>query len=400
MVGIVIKESIEKFIKLEASAGILLIVASALAIIFANSPLQHIYHELLEQPVALTIGPLSVEKHLSHFINDGLMAVFFLLVSLEIKREVIEGHLSNRDQQILPVVGAIGGVLFPSLIYAYFNHDFIYHDTHTISGWAIPAATDIAFALGVISLLGSRVPPSLKIFLAALAIIDDLAAIIIIALFYSANLSVVSLLLAAVLILLLIILNLNRVTKKAAYFVIGFFLWFCVLKSGIHATLAGVIIGLTIPLRVVDENSKSPLRSLEHSLHPWVAYLILPIFAFANAGVDLSNLSMADFTNKVPLGIICGLFIGKQLGVFVTIKALVGLGFAKMPKGANWGHIYGVSVLTGIGFTMSIFIGNLAFPSHPEITNVARLGILVGSVLSAVVGYTVLSLVSKKEQKK
>lgn len=395
MVAVKIRDSLKKFIHMESSSGILLLLASLVAILFANSPLSYYYNDLLLQPVHITVGSLVIEKNLSLFINDGLMAVFFLLVSLEIKREVLEGHLSKREQQILPLAAALGGIVVPSLCYVLVNKGHVFYGVETINGWAIPAATDIAFALGIMALLGKRVPISLKVFLTALAILDDLAAILIIAIFYSGDLSVVSLLLASVFILCLIILNLNNVTKKAPYFVFGFLLWLCVLKSGIHATLAGVILGLTIPLNLKDKNGESPLKSLEHSLHPWTAFLILPIFAFANAGVNLDGISFSQLFDKVPLGIILGLFVGKQVGVFFAVKLVVSLKLAKMPERADWLSIYGVALLTGIGFTMSIFIANLAFPYQDVIINEARLGILVGSFLSAVTGYIALRVATR-----
>jgi len=392
-------KAIARFIRYQAAGGILLLIMALFAIIIANSGFHDVYHHFLEMPFVVTLGHFHLGHNIEFFINDGLMVIFFLLVSLEIKREVLEGQLSSRDQQIIPVIGALGGVVLPAAIFAIFNWNYNVGDQAAINGWAIPAATDIAFAIGVISLFGSRVPISLKLFLTALAIIDDLAAILIIALFYNNNLSIDALLFAIIIVSLLIYMNYAGVTKLLPYFVLGFCLWIAVLESGIHATIAGVLLGLTIPLRGEGKDTHSPLKTLEHSLEPWSAFFILPIFAFANAGVSLAGLDFGDaVTNPISLGIIAGLFIGKQLGVFTTVFLLVKSGIAKMPKGANWKQIYGVSILTGIGFTMSIFIGNLAYIDSAEFLNIARIGILCGSFISAICGYIILHYTCAKEE--
>ncbi|WP_321390006.1 Na+/H+ antiporter NhaA [Emcibacter sp.] len=379
---------VRRFFKLESSAGILLILAAMLAILADNSPLASLYDQLLDVPLAVSIGDLGIAKPLLLWINDGLMAVFFLLVGLEIKREILDGNLSSMSQLSLPAIAALGGMAVPALIYVWFNMDY----APGLSGWAIPAATDIAFALGLLSLLGNRVPLSLKIFLTALAIIDDLGAIVIIALFYTSNLSTLSLVLAASAIAILFILNRMRVTHIAAYMIVGAFLWIFVLKSGIHATLAGVVIAMAIPLRTKNEEGDSPLEILEHSLHPWVAYMILPVFAFANAGVPLLGLDPAVLLHPVSLGIAAGLFIGKQIGVFGLSWLAIITGFARLPDRTSWLKLYGVSLLTGIGFTMSLFIGSLAFETGPDLSTELRVGVIAGSLLSAVFGYIVLAI--------
>ena len=382
----VFKDSLFKFINYQASGGILLLLATFFAILLANSFLAPNYTAFLHYPLIKLSGhAFSVE----HFVNDGLMAIFFLFVSLEIKREVIEGQLSTRDQQILPLVAAIGGVLVPALIYVFFNFNNEVAGVSTVKGWAIPSATDIAFALGVISLLGKRVPIALKAFLTALAIIDDLAAILIIALFYNSDLHLINLVLAAFIVAILLILNKKGVTKLTPYLVLGFILWLLILNSGIHATIAGVLLGLTIPIK--DKQGKSPLKKMEHSIEPYCAFLILPIFAFCNAGISLAGMQLLDlFNNPISIGISAGLFFGKQLGVFAFVFVLIKSNIVKMPEGAKWISLYGVSVLTGIGFTMSIFIGNLAFSPELGISNNIKSGILLGSFLSAIIGYFIL----------
>ena len=394
-----VQDALAQFMKYQAAGGVLLLIMALIAIIFANSGFHNLYHHFLEMPVLITVGGIKLGNNFETFVNDGLMVIFFLLVSLEIKREVIEGNLSTRDQQIIPVIGALGGVIIPALIYILINLN--QESTEVIKGWAIPSATDIAFAIGVISLFGKRVPASLKIFLLALAIIDDLAAILIIALFYNADLSITSLLLAVIIMIGLVIMNKSGIINKSLYFIAGFLLWLAVLKSGIHATIAGVLLGFTIPLRAQDHNGLSPLKTVEHSLEPWVAFAILPIFAFCNAGVDLSGINIASiFNNSVSLGIILGLFFGKQIGVFGSLFLLIKLGFAKMPKNTNWTQIYGISILTGIGFTMSIFIANLAFTEQAEILNNARIGILLASLLAALIGYLILHFSCPKKTNK
>lgn len=385
---------LKNFFKLEASAGILLGLAAVLAIVIENSPFRIFYDYLLTTPVAVQIGSFAIDKPLLLWINDGLMAIFFLLIGLEIKREVLEGQLSSKEQVILPIIAAIGGLVAPALIYAYFN----WGDASAINGWAIPAATDIAFALGVVTLLGKRVPASLKICLVAIAIIDDLAAIIIIALFYTKSLSLISLGFASLAIIALFILNRKGVTKIAPYMIIGLFLWACVLKSGVHATLAGVVIALFIPLRAKNELGKSPANELEHNIHPWIAFAILPIFAFANAGVSLQGLSMEMLMHPITLGIAFGLFFGKQIGIMSLTAICVFAKICKLPKGVKWSQYYAMSLITGIGFTMSLFIGTLAFDTTDNQTFV-RLGVISGSLLSGVLGYILLRISCKEKSK-
>jgi NhaA family Na+:H+ antiporter len=376
------------FIRTEAASGAILLTTAALALLAANSPLAELYGALLELPVGARLGPLAVQKPLLLWINDGLMAIFFLLVGLEIKREMVEGELSTRAQAALPCLAALGGMAIPALIYAAVNWD----DPVALHGWAIPAATDIAFALGVLALLGNRIPASLKVFLVALAIIDDLGAIVIIAIFYSGALSLWSLGLAGGVMLCLLALNRAGVRRQAPYMLLGIALWLFVLKSGVHATLAGVAVALAIPV-AEDEGGRSPLRELEHVLHPWVAYLVMPAFAFANAGVSFSGITLADLFAGVPLGIALGLFLGKQLGAFGAAWLAIRAGWARMPEGADWPMLYGTCMLAGIGFTMSLFIGTLAFELAAYAAPV-RLGVLAGSALSGVAGYVVLRMTS------
>ncbi len=381
-------QALREFLKLESAGGILLLVAAALALIISNSPLASIYESLLHWHVGPVIGPLSLEKSLLHWINDGLMAVFFFLVGLEIKREVVEGELSSARQVALPGLCALGGMAVPALVYLAFN----WATPETRAGWAIPAATDIAFAVGVMALLGKRVPEGLKIFLLALAIIDDLGAIVIIAFFYTADLSLLSLGLAAVGIIALVLLNRFGVLRLTPYILIGVFIWICVLKSGVHATLAGVALAFAIPLKVDGPRERTPLRRCEHALHPWVTFGIMPVFAFANAGVALGGGSgIATLFEPIALGIAGGLFIGKQLGVMLVAVAGTALGLFRLPDRVSWAQMYGASVLTGIGFTMSLFIGTLAF-AGPEEAAPLRIGVLAGSILSAILGYAVLRL--------
>ncbi|MFL9858000.1 Na+/H+ antiporter NhaA [Paraburkholderia madseniana] len=382
-------DGIADFLRLESAGGLLLVAAAALALICSNSPLRHAYDDLLKIPVEVRIGSFAVAKQLLLWVNDGLMAIFFLLVGLEVKREVIEGELSTPAQVVLPVVAGVGGMVVPALIYLLFNHG---HGA-TLTGWAIPTATDIAFALGILSLLGNRVPVSLKIFLTAVAIADDLGAIVIIALFYTADLSITMLLFAAVAIALLIGLNLLKITRIAPYVFVGVILWVFVLKSGVHATLAGVAVAFAVPLTTADAQGHAPLHELEHNLHPWVAFGILPIFAFANAGVSFAGVTMTALAEPLPLGIAGGLFIGKLVGVCGASAVLVRLGLARLPEGTNWLQLVGVAALCGVGFTMSLFIGSLAFDS-PEYFTPLRLGVIVGSTLSGVTGYLLLRFAS------
>ncbi|MBP0947544.1 Na+/H+ antiporter NhaA [Pseudomonas alliivorans] len=389
------RNTITRFFQLEAAGGLLLIAAAALALVINNSPLSWLYNAFLETPVEARIGALQIAKPLLLWINDGLMALFFLVIGLEVKREVLEGHLSKPSQIVLPGAAAIGGMVVPALIYVALNTG----NAEALHGWAIPMATDIAFALGVLALLGKRVPVSLKLFLMTLAIIDDLGAIIVIALVYSGELSQVSLILAGVSIIALIAMNRSGVSRLAPYLLIGLVLWVCVLKSGIHATLAGVMLAFCIPLRTSAK--ASPLLTLEHGLHPWVAYGILPLFAFANAGVSLAGVTMDSFTHSVPLGIAAGLLLGKTAGVFGLTWLAVRTRLASLPKDANWGHVLGVSILCGIGFTMSLFVGSLAF--EPGVSGYAgedRMGILTGSILSAIIGYGVMVMACKTTPKR
>jgi Na+:H+ antiporter, NhaA family len=378
---------LREFFRLEAAGGIVLMLAALCALVVVNLPVAPLYDALLALPAEVRIGALSVAKPLLLWINDGLMAVFFLLVGLEIKREMLRGELASREQIMLPGLCAAGGMAVPALIYAAFNSG----DAQALRGWAIPAATDIAFALGVLSLLGSRVPLGLKVFLTAVAVLDDLGAIIVIALFYTDNLSLASLALAAFFIAVLAGLNLAGVRKLAPYLLVGLALWVCVLKSGVHATLAGVIVGLTIPLRGGAEDEETPLERLEHALHPWVAFAILPVFAFANAGVPLAGLTLSALTERASLGIAAGLFIGKQIGILGAAWLAVRLGIARLPEGADWRSMHAIAVLCGIGFTMSLFIGTLAFDTTEEIVRV-RIGVLLGSIVAAILGYALLAM--------
>jgi NhaA family Na+:H+ antiporter len=374
---------IREFLQLEAAGGIVLFAAAILALIASNTPLAPLYDLFLHIPVEVRIGTLYIAKPLLLWINDGLMAVFFLLVGLEIKREFREGELSTIGQALLPAIAAVGGMVIPALVYYLFNSG----DPLALRGWAIPAATDIAFAVGVMSLLGARVPIGLKVFLLALAIFDDLGAIIIIAIFYTVELSTLSLLLAALVLAAMLVLNLAGVTRIAPYALLGIVLWVCVLKSGVHATLAGVATALLIPMR--DAEGGSPLKHLEHVLHPWVAFMVVPLFGFANAGVSLAGMNLATLTGGVTLGIAAGLFIGKQIGVLGATFVAVKLGLGRLPEGANWASIYGAAMLAGIGFTMSLFIGTLAWETA-EFAAPVRLGVLAGSLVSGLAGYAVL----------
>ena len=376
------------FFQHEAAGGIVLMAAAVLAMLLANSPLHHAYDALLETPVSVRIGAIGIDKHLLHWINDGLMAIFFLLVGLEIKREMLKGALSSVEQAALPAIAAVGGMLVPALVYTACN----WGNAATLSGWAIPAATDIAFAIGVLALLGPAVPASLKIFLLALAIIDDLGAIVIIALFYTENLSVTALALAGVGGLVLLALNRSGVTRIAPYMLAGVFMWVCVLKSGVHATLAGVATALAIPLegRTHEGDAEGPLETLEHTLHSWVTFGILPLFAFANAGVSFAGITLAKLAGSIPLGIMAGLALGKPIGIGGATWLAVRSGLARLPEGAGWRHIVGVGCLGGIGFTMSLFIGMLAFPG-PEHAADLRIGVLAGSIVSAIAGALVLT---------
>lgn len=385
---------LQDFIKKESSAGILLIIATILALLLENSFMSTFYTSFLHTPVEIRFGELQIAKPLLLWVNDGLMAIFFLLIGLEIKREVREGHLSSLSQITLPGIAAIGGMVVPALIFLAFNRG----EDFSMNGWAIPTATDIAFALGILSLLGKRVPISLKVFLMALAIIDDLGAILIIAFFYTSELSTTSITIAAIALFVLFIMNRMHVAIKSAYIVVGIILWVSVLKSGVHATLAGVALAFMIPLSSKDKkgNDFSMAKEIESDLHSWVAFMILPLFAFVNAGVDLKGISIEEMAGPVPLGIMLGLFIGKQVGVFGFSWLAIKMGLASLPQGSNWTLMYGVSVLTGIGFTMSLFVDTLAYNDTQIYHYADKLAILLGSFLSATVGYLILYIKTSK----
>ncbi|QIR15247.1 Na+/H+ antiporter NhaA [Shewanella aestuarii] len=386
------EKALRNFLSQESAGGIILMISVALAMILANSPLAGLYNGFLGTEVQVRVGSLDIDKPLLLWINDGLMALFFLLIGLEVKRELLEGALSTAAKASLPTFAAIGGMVFPALFYLMFN----YSDPETQVGWAIPAATDIAFALGIMALLGNRVPVALKVFLLALAIIDDLGVIVIIALFYSADLSIISLVVAAIAITFMVALNRKGVSSLTPYGLLGLILWIAVLKSGVHATLAGVIIAFCIPLRAKD--GSSPSEHLEHSLHPWSTFLILPVFAFANAGLSLANMTFASFGEPITIGIILGLLLGKPIGVMLFSYLAVKLKWAELPPGVSWGQIAPVAAMCGIGFTMSVFIASLAFESAPAaFGDYARLGILTGSFFAAVIGYFWLDKVLPKQ---
>ena len=382
------------FFKLEAASGLVLLFAAIIALFVSNSELASIYYDILNSYFALGFGEFKLKLSVLHWINDVLMAIFFFLVSLEIKREFIQGELSNPKQASLPIIAAVGGMLVPALIYVAIN----FGNSETLKGWAIPSATDIAFSLGVLSLLGKRVPISLKVFLTALAIIDDLGAIVIIAFFYSGKIQAMYLLLMLASIIILIIFNRLNIRSIIPYLIVGIFLWDFTHSSGIHATIAGVLLALTIPHKDKKNESShknSMLIKLEHAISPYVAFGIMPIFAFANAGVSLEGLSIATLMNPVPLGILCGLFFGKQFGVFIFSYVSIKLKFAEMPNDSDWLKLYGVGVLTGIGFTMSLFVGNLAFVDTTQYLSGVKIGVLLGSLASTLFGY-MLILLSKK----
>lgn len=388
------------FLRLEAAGGLVLMAAAVLALAIAHSPLAVYYGTLLDLPVEFRIGSFEIAKPLLLWVNDGLMAVFFFLVGMELKREVVEGHLSSLRKASLPAFAAVGGMLGPAAFYAAFN----WGDSVAMGGWAIPTATDIAFALGVLSLLGGRVPTTLKAFLLSVAIFDDLGAIVVIALFYTSDLSLLSLAIAACLIVVLACLNRFGVTRPAAYFLVGIPLWIAVLKSGVHATLAGVVLAMFIPIRVPQQSEASPVESplhrLEHTLHPWVAFGVLPVFAFFNAGVSVAGLSVGDALHPVPMGIVAGLFLGKQVGVLGLCWIATRLRIAALPEGIGWWPVYGTALLCGIGFTMSLFIASLAFEhGDTAFLGLERLGILMGSLVAGACGFIVLRLtLSIREQ--
>ena len=379
------------FFKLEAASGLILLIAAILALMISNSSLSELYFSSLEKYLFIGINEFGLKLSVHHWINDALMAIFFFFVTLEIKREFLQGELSNLKQALLPIIAAVGGMVIPALFYVVINYD----NPETINGWAIPSATDIAFSLGILSLLGSRVPISLKVFLTALAIIDDLGAILIIAFFYSGDLSIVYLGLIFLSFIILLLLNKFSVKIFVPYLIVGLFMWYFTYKSGIHATIAGVLLASTIPHRN-KEKDFSLLVKLEHAISPYVAFLIMPIFAFANAGVSLEGLTFNTLLNPVPLGILLGLFFGKQIGVLLFSYISIKFKLAEMPNNSNWLSIYGVSILTGIGFTMSLFVGNLAFADNLQYIDGVKIGVLTGSLLSTVFGYFLLLVSSKK----
>jgi len=379
------------FFKLEAASGLVLLIAAILALIISNGSLADLYFHTLEKYLFIGVNEFGLKLSVHHWINDALMAIFFFFVTLEIKREFIQGELSNLKQAMLPIIAAVGGMIIPALFYVVIN----FGNSETMNGWAIPSATDIAFSLGILSLLGSRVPISLKVFLTALAIIDDLGAILIIAFFYSGDLSIVYLSLILISYILLLVLNKFSIKIFTPYLIIGLFMWFFTYKSGIHATIAGVLLASTIPHRL-KEHDFSLLVKLEHAISPYVAFMIMPLFAFANAGVSLAGLSLATLLNPVPLGILCGLFFGKQIGVLLFSFVSIKLKFAEMPNNSSWLSFYGVSILTGIGFTMSLFVGNLAFVENVQYMDGVKIGVLAGSLLSTLAGYFLLLVTSKK----
>ncbi|MDD2895634.1 MAG: Na+/H+ antiporter NhaA [Aliarcobacter sp.] len=383
------KVLVGKFLEKESASGIILIFVTIIALIFSNTFLSEFYNTFLHTKIEFRVGTtIEISKPLILWVNDGLMAIFFLMIGLEIKRELILGHLSKISNVTLPLIGAIGGMLIPALIFFLFNK----HDEFALRGWAIPTATDIAFALGILVLLGKRVPTSLKIFLMALAIFDDLGAILIIAFFYTAELSSISLVFGTICILILILLNRFKVHYLSLYAIVGFILWICILKTGVHATLTGIILAFTIPISIINEKRKhiSPIRTLEHFIHNWVTYFILPIFAFVNAGIDLRLISLEQMNNSVSWGIFLSVFIGKQLGVFTFIYIAVKLNLTKLPTDVSWAQLYGVAVLTGVGFTMSLFIDSLAYVDSSTFFYTDKLAILLGSLFSGLVGYLIL----------
>ncbi len=379
------------FFKLEAASGLVLLFAAIIALIVSNSDYSEIYFSTLNEYLFIGINNFGLKLSVIHWINDALMAIFFFFVTLEIKREFLQGELSNIKQALLPIIAAVGGMLVPALFYVFIN----FGDGETLNGWAIPSATDIAFSLGVLSLLGKRVPLSLKVFLTALAIIDDLGAIVIIAVFYSGDLSIKYLSLMLLAFIILLVINKFNIKKFLPYLIVGLFLWDFTHNSGIHATIAGVLLAMTIPHRKKEKDFSLLIR-IEHAISPYVAFGIMPLFAFANAGVSLEGLSFASLLNKVPLGILLGLFVGKQLGVFIFSYISIKTKIAQMPNNSNWFNFYGVGVLTGIGFTMSLFVGNLAFVDNMQYMDGVKIGVLTGSLLSTLFGYFLILLTPNK----
>jgi NhaA family Na+:H+ antiporter len=394
-------KSITKFIKTESGAAIILGITAIIALIWDNSPLSPYYHQWLNTKLAIHFGSISIDKPFLLWINDGLMALFFLLVGLEVKRELFEGELDSLAKATLPAIAALGGMIIPALFYLLVNHSH----PELWRGWAIPAATDIAFSLGILALLGRRIPSSLKIFLTALAIFDDIGAIIVIAVFYTKHISIPMLFAALILALVLLLLNRFRVVSTWPYLLVGAIMWFCVLKSGVHATLVGIIVAFAIPLRINPKNPEentshkplaktSPARSLEHSIHPWIAYGILPLFSLANAGVSFTGFTHQMIVSSLPLGIFCGLFLGKQVGIFGFSWIAIKMRWASLPYHCRLSHIYGVALLAGVGFTMSLFIGSLAFAEQQ--LALVRMGVIAGSLVAGVCGYCWLRLIKSK----
>jgi len=379
------------FFKLEAASGLLLLISAILALLISNSNFSHIYFDTLSSYLFIGINNFGMKLSILHWINDALMAIFFFFVTLEIKREFLQGELSSRKQALLPIIAAVGGMLVPALFYVYIN----FQTPETLNGWAIPSATDIAFSLGVLSLLGSRVPISLKVFLTALAIIDDLGAIVIIAFFYSGDLSIKYLSLILITFIFLLLLNKFNIKKFIPYLLLGLFLWFFTHESGVHATIAGVLLATVIPHRKKQKDF-SLLTKIEHNISPYVAFGIMPLFALANAGVSLAGINFNSLLMPVPLGIVLGLFLGKQIGVFLFSIISIKLKIAQMPNNANWLNFYAVGVLTGIGFTMSLFVGNLAFVDNTQYIDGVKIGVLTGSLLSTILGYVLLLIVPRK----
>ena len=382
------------FFKLEAASGLVLLFAAIIALFISNSNLADLYFSTLNKYLFIGINNFGLKLSVIHWINDALMAIFFFFVTLEIKREFLQGELSNIKQALLPIIAAVGGMLVPALFYVFIN----FGDSETLKGWAIPSATDIAFSLGVLSLLGKRVPLSLKVFLTALAIIDDLGAIVIIALFYSGDLSIKYLILMLAAFIILLLINKFNIRKFFPYLIVGLFLWDFTHNSGVHATIAGVLLAMTIPHRK-KEKDFSLLIKIEHAISPYVAFGIMPLFAFANAGVSLEGLTFGSLLNKVPLGILLGLFVGKQLGVFIFSYVSIKAKIAQMPSDTSWYNFYGVGVLTGIGFTMSLFVGNLAFAENMQYMDGVKIGVLTGSLLSTLFGYFLILLTPNKPKK-
>ena len=388
----VLPRRIREFMETESASGVVMIVFALLAIVAANSPLSSLYKDFVSSPISFGFKDAMVSEPLKNWVKDILMVFFFLIIGLELKREMCEGFLSKRDQILLPLFAAIGGMAAPAAIFLLFNHAH----PETIHGWAIPSATDIAFALAILTLLGKGIPPAVKIFLLAVAIFDDLGAILVIAAFYNSGLAIQPLMLAALGIAALVALNRSHITMMTPYMLLGVFLWFCFYHSGVHTTLAGVIVGLMIPMRDPADPKDSPLNRCMHFLHPWVSFIVLPIFAFTSAGVDLKGLTLASFLEPLPLGIALGLFIGKQIGIFGTSFVLIKLKIIAMPEAASWKHLYVVSIIAGIGFTMSLFIGMLAF-SDPHLQEMVKVGVISGSVLCIVWGAVVLRMVGSRK---